>query len=172
MPQDIPSWQHRCQKGRVWPTHFLLSAGGILLLTGTAKMASAFGGSEILRLADPVFGIPFRYLMLTVGLLEFLVAGICLFTSRRTLSLGLVAWLATNVVAYRSALWLVGWRRPCNCLGSLLDAVHIPPQLADSAIKFLLAYLIIGSWLALLWTWKQSKRESLMLNDVAASAGV
>src|ERR1017187_1405995 len=124
----------------------VFSFGVVLALTGCAKIVSFFGSERILYLDDPIFGIPFRYLLLLVGILEMLIAGVCFLTSKIKLSSLLVAFLATNFVIYRSALWLMGWHRPCNCMGNLADALHIPPQIADTAIKIILAYLLIGSY--------------------------
>ena len=32
-----------------------------------------------------------------------------------------------------------------------MDALHIPPQVADMAMKIILAYLLIGSYATLFW---------------------
>jgi cbb3-type cytochrome oxidase subunit 3 len=37
--------------------------------------------------------------------------------------------------------------------------LHIPPQTADTAMKIILAYLLIGSYATLFWLWRQQKRE-------------
>ena len=73
------------------------------------------------------------------------------------MGLGLVAWVATNFVAYRLGLWLVDWHRPCVCLGSVTDALRISPQAADNIIKVVLAYLLIGSYTILFVNWRQNR---------------
>jgi hypothetical protein len=148
-------------KTEKWSRWFVLSAGVILLVTGSAKVVSVFGQARILGLADPVFRISFRHLMLSVGVFELFASGICLFSIRRNLSVGLVAWLATNFLGYRLGLVWVGSHKPCGCMGNLTDILHISPQMADSIMSIILAYLLIGSYGTLFWLWKQ-KHKLLM----------
>ncbi|MGH7977270.1 MAG: hypothetical protein ACREC8_11490, partial [Limisphaerales bacterium] len=70
---------------------------------------------------------------------------------------GFIAWLATNFFIYRLGLIHIGYHKPCSCLGTLTDALHIPAQTADTAMKIILAYLLIGSYTALLWLWRQRR---------------
>jgi hypothetical protein len=65
---------------------FLRLAGGVLALTGLAKAFSAIGPAHALDVADPLVGIPFRQLLLLVGLGELVIAFFCLFSDRRRLS--------------------------------------------------------------------------------------
>lgn len=139
---------------------FIHSAAMILIVTGAAKVWTAFGGVRLLTMADPIVGMPFKYLMLSVGLAEIAIALVCFFSKRQTLALGLVAWLSTNFVIYRFGLLWMDWHRPCNCLGNLTDALHIPPQTADNIMKVVLAYLLIGSYGLLIWQWR--KRRELI----------
>jgi hypothetical protein len=66
---------------------FLKLAGGALALTGLAKAFSAIGAARALDTADPLIGLPFRQLLLLVGLAELLIAFFCLFTDKRRFSL-------------------------------------------------------------------------------------
>jgi len=43
-------------------------------------------------------------------------------------------------------------------MGNLTDALHIPPQIADTAMKIILAYLLIGSYASLFWLWRQHRK--------------
>jgi len=101
------------------PAWFISSAVAILAVTGLAKLWSSFGNTKLLALADPITGISFGHLLLAVGVLELVIASICLFAKSQTLKVGLIAWLATNFVVYRLGLWWIGWHKPCSCLGSL-----------------------------------------------------
>lgn len=132
---------------------FVLSSGFVLALTGIAKAWSSFGSTKVLAVGDPIIGLPFRWLLLTVGVLELIIAGVCFFNKNKRLAVLLVAWLATNFLTYRVGLWWMGWHRPCGCLGSLTDALHISPQTADNIMKVVLAYLLIGSYGILIRSW-------------------
>jgi hypothetical protein len=144
---------------------FLRLAGTALALTGLAKALSAIGPARALDTADPLIGIRFRQLLLLVGVAELFIAFFCLFTDRRRLSLLAVAWISTNFLVYRLGLWFIGWHGPCGCMGNLTDLLHISPHLADTIMKGVLAYLLVGSYGMLLW---QRRRGRLSHGGAAA----
>lgn len=139
-------------KGK-WSGLFLFSAGGLLFVTGTAKIVSALGKSAILAKPDPIFGIPFNWLLLSVGLIELAIAVLCLTSTRRERALGLVAALSINFLVYRMALWLVGWHGYCPCLGTLTQAIHLSRHSANLLTQMILIYLISGSCCFLAYSW-------------------
>jgi hypothetical protein len=141
-PSSIRSW--RRFPPIKWPENFLLSAGGILLLGGSAKIAEVLKHPQLLDLTDP-FGLTFRCVLAVMGLAEMAVAWLCLFTNKRGLSLGCVALLTANVVAYRIGLLTRGWTHPAPLLGSLMEALNISPVIADGLVTATSVYLLIGS---------------------------
>ncbi len=151
---DLRVQRTGCEKLGSW---FLTSAGVVLAATGAAKFLSGAGTAPILSLPDPIFGIPFRWLFWIVGGIELTIASVCLLTSRSLLSAELTAWLATAFAVYRLGLLFVAYRKPCPCLGTLVQAIRLPPRAADLAVKAAFAYLLIGSYATLLWLW--SKRR-------------
>ncbi|HEY2330223.1 MAG TPA: hypothetical protein VGI63_10475 [Verrucomicrobiae bacterium] len=130
----------------------------ILLLTAAAKLVSSFGHGTILQTRDPLTGLQFQDLFRIVAGIEIAIALVCFFSKRIWIPAGLVAWLATSFLIYRIGLVLVGYHRPCSCMGNLTDALHIPPQTADTAMKIILAYLLIGSYATLFWLWRQKRK--------------
>jgi hypothetical protein len=136
-------------------TFFLFSAGILLSATALAKLVSSFGSAGILRMPDPVLGLPFRYMFLGVGACELAVAAVCFLGKNVLWRAASVAWLALSFVVYRAGLVWVGYHRPCSCLGNLTDMLHIRPEAADNAMKGVLVYLLIGSGGTLFWLWKQ-----------------
>lgn len=137
---------------------FLYSSAVILLLTAAAKFASSFGHDKILLEYDPVLGFQFRTLFWLVASVESGVAVTCFRSGRTWLSTGLVAWLATSFVAYRLAMWKIGYHKPCGCLGNLTGALHISPEAADTIMKVILAYLLVGSYAGLFWLRGQHRK--------------
>ena len=137
---------------------FSLTAGVVLIVTGIAKIWTGLGDSKFLTLVDPVVGIKFGQLMLLVGVAEIAIAGVCFFSKRQSLALGLVAWMSTNFVVYRFALWWMNWKKPCGCLGNFTDVLGISPQTADNIMKVLLAYLLIGSYGLLIWQLRKGRK--------------
>jgi hypothetical protein len=132
-------------------TVFLFSAAAILAIVGVAKAFSATGPARALDALDPLIGLPFRHLLLSVGLIELLVSFVCVSASRRAQALGAVAWLATNFVLYRIGLWCIDWHHPCGCMGSLAGVLHLSDTAADNIMKGLLVYLLLGSYGLLVW---------------------
>jgi hypothetical protein len=139
---------------------FILSAGILLLATAIAKLISAGGSALVLEVPDPILLISFRHLLLVVGACELLIALFCIFGHRIIAQACLVAWLATNFLVYRVAFILNGDRRPCPCLGTLTEAIHVPQRTAEIVMRVVLAYLLIGSYAALFWLWWQRKKQS------------
>ncbi len=137
---------------------YFQAAGVVLLFTALAKLISAGGSAHIMLLTDPILPISFRNVFWLVGVIEIVVAAVCLFGKNVMLQAGLVVWLATNFVFYRFGLIWIGYHRPCSCLGNLTDALHISPQVADTAMKIILAYLLIGSYGILFHQWWKSRK--------------
>lgn len=131
------------------PRWFVISAGGILLITGVAKVASVTGSARVLQTSDPFFTFSFRNELLLVGMLELIIACFCLLSRRPKIGTCAVAWLATGFLVYRVGLWSIGWQHPCHCMGNLSDTLRMSPQVADRVMKFVLAYLLVGSYLTL-----------------------
>jgi len=134
---------------------FLLSAGVLLLLTAVAKFVSASGTASVLQSKDPVLAVTFQQMFWGAGLLELGVAAICLVGRPIIMRAGLVAWLCGVFVAYRVAMAWLGYQRPCSCLGTVTDALHIRPETADTLMKGVLGYLLTGSGVILLLAWRE-----------------
>jgi hypothetical protein len=141
---------------------FVYSAGVLLAITAIAKFVSSAGDNRVLQNPDPIMAIPFRNFFWFVGTIEFMVALVCFFGKRLELKIGLIAWLATSFLVYRLGSLLVGYRKPCPCMGNLTDALHIPEQTAETAMKIILAYLLIGSYAILFWLWRQNKKNNFV----------
>jgi hypothetical protein len=141
---------------------YLMSASVILLVAGIAKVIASRGNAEILIEPDPILGIPFQALFLCVGVVEIIVALMCLFYRRVELSAELLAWLATNLSIYRLGLLLAGYSKPCGCFGNLTEALHISSVKAGLTMEGILAYLLIGSYAALFWLRQQRKNLSTL----------
>src|ERR1019366_6652663 len=125
---------------------FIFSAAVILFITAFGKFISAGGNAHILQTPDPIFTIPFRHVFWIVGSIELAIALVCFFSRNIELKTGLLAFLATDFLIYRIGLTQIGYQKPCSCFGNLTDALHIPPQTADTAMKSILEYVLIGSY--------------------------
>jgi uncharacterized membrane protein YGL010W len=141
--------------------YFILTAGVILGITAIAKIVSAFGAQMFLLQLDPLTGLSFRHLLLLAAAMELPIACLCLFTNKLKLNTLLIAWISTSFLVYRVGLWQMNWQHPCHCLGNLTDALHISPETADTSMKIILGYLLLGSYATLFWLWLQNRKTSL-----------
>ena len=137
---------------------FLVSVGVLLLITSSAKLVSAVGTMQVLDVNEPIFHVSFRHIFWVAGLIELFIALVCFLDVNILYQTWIVACLATNFVFYRIGLVLIGWHKPCSCMGNLIDFLHIPPQTADTAMKIILAYMLFGSYGTLFWLWRQNRK--------------
>lgn len=139
---------------------FVYSSATLLGITAIAKILSAGGDAHILLVQDPVLLMPYRYLFYIVGTCELFVAFHCVFGTRSGLKVALLAGLSTSLLAYRVGVWWLGFKKPCPCLGNLTDALHISPEGAGIMMKIVLAYLLFGSYLSLMWLRREQQGAS------------
>lgn len=139
---------------------FILSAGVVFLTTALAKALSSMGHSRVLDLRDPILLLPTRILLQLVALLEAVVAALCFWSKNIKQQIGLVLWLSLSFLMYRVLLILIGYTRPCICMGNIADAISIPQNLIDSAMRYVLAYLLIGSLVCSLLLCQRNAKQS------------
>jgi hypothetical protein len=145
----------------VWEKLFICVSGWLLAATGSAKLISFTEHTNNLLTTDPIMQMQFRHLFFIMGIIELVVAILCLTRMRSNLSLIAIAWLSTCLLVYRLSMHWVGWRSPCPCLGNFVDLLHIPPKLADLLMVIVVMYLLIGSYACLLKRWRIRISSSL-----------
>lgn len=150
---------------------FIYSAAILLFATAAAKLVSSMGDARILSRPDPVLGFQFRHVFAVVGAVELAIVLFVLLTKRILLKIGLLAWLATGFALYRFGLMWIGYQQPCHCLGTLSDALHISPRMADIVMKIVFIYLLAGSYAALFWHYNRWKHGA-PIKDVTYSENV
>lgn len=124
---------------------FALFVGGALFFIGLAEILGAFGRSEVLGLADPIFGISFRHLMLVTGIIQLAISLILLFTDRRLLGLGLAAWITANFLVFRIGLWSMGWH---HSSGFMFGSLGLSPPTTDVLTSLVSLFLLVGAGVA------------------------
>jgi len=137
------------------------SVGIVLAITGLAKIVSAFGHVRILQQNDPLLNVSYQHIFEIAGFVELAVSIICMTRSNLGLKACLTGWLATIFIAYRLGSMWSGFKRPCPCLGSLTDDLHISQHAAGIFLRIVLAYLLVGSYGTLFWLWRQKRKQSV-----------
>ncbi len=128
---------------------FISSLFVILLITGLLKIISSFGDSILLMINDPIIPIKNRYIFLSVGTLEIIISLVCLLSRNILLQASLILWLSLNFVFYRIGLYMVGYHKPCKCLGNIVNVLNLNDEAADLWMKFIIVYMLLGSILIL-----------------------
>ena len=160
-----------CQSTVQWKVagYFIKSSALLLAFTGVAKLISSAGAAKVLDVKDPVLGIQFRYLFLLTGVVETVVALLCLTKRSIWIRTGLIAWLASIVFVYRIGLLSIGYTAPCNCLGTMTEAIHLAPQAADIGMKMVLLYIMVGSYIILICLWRCRMKPTSCSNQDRSS---
>lgn len=123
---------------------FLWSAGAVLLLCGLDQIAISIRQNQALNFHDPVFGIPFRFVLLSIGSINLAVAMLFLFARRKKLPLGLSVWLGINLLVYRMGMSHMGWPEPYPFVCNLTALWGLSPQLAGVIQTGIIGYLLLG----------------------------
>lgn len=122
-----------------------LVAGTALFFVGLAEVIGAFDPSQSLNIADPIFGISFRYLMVIVGAVQLAASFILLFTDWRMPGFGLAAWMAANFIVFRIGLWNAGWHQAA---GFMVGPLGFSPHVTDVITSLLSVFLLAGAGVA------------------------
>jgi len=125
---------------------YISSVQVILSVTAFAKIFSAIGTDSILAVVDPIFGVSNRSLLIASGLLELSVVAYVYFCKSINTRKFLILWLASVFSLYRLGIWWTGLPKPCPCLGNLTNALNLSPHAADTIMKIVLAYIVLGSF--------------------------
>jgi hypothetical protein len=157
---DMKSTGRKSSLPAKWPGWFIFIAGGILAIGGFTKFLAVIENFQPVNISDPVIGVSFRYLMPAVGIIELLAAYLCLFTNKRNLSFGLIAWLTTYYLVYRIVLWSIGWHHPYVLLGNLMEIFNVSPFLADDIVGLSSGFLLAG---IITWLWFGKRNRTGLL---------
>jgi hypothetical protein len=153
-----------------FPRFFTNTAAALLLALSTALfLINLTGAPDLVLPRDPISGLSLRYLFWIIGGLAVLVAWFCLFSERPARTIPWVAWLATNFLIYRIALYFEGCHSLTGFLASVTYAFGLPAKAASVLVDMAFAYLLIGSSAALLYHWLRSSQTPLLHRSTTPS---
>jgi len=136
----------RCTNGVTARTRFAVSV--VLLLIGTAAakvIAIARHKPFIAQLDGVVPHLTVRDTMVAAVVLEVGFAVFIWVCRSRLSAMVACSWLVLLFVCYRVAAWELFVRRPCPCLGDVLDWTRLPQWSKDHLALALLCYMGVGS---------------------------
>lgn len=148
-----------------WVRYFVLSAGAILLVAALGRFFIAFGDAQVLSLPEPVLGIPLRYAVLLVAVIELTVAWLCLFGKRLGLQVTCVAWLAFNYAVYRIGAISMGEHPQATAIGSLTDPLQLARGFVGMLAGFAPVCLLVGGSTSTMWLWLSRRSTNRRMKD-------
>jgi len=130
---------------------FVTSVSWLLLFTALAKITAIIQQKAFLPLPDPVIpAITTRQSMLAAIILELGVAAFMFVRRKRLSAMVGCSWLVSIFVCYRMLAYAFFAKKPCPCLGGVLDWTRLPQAFLDTIPIIILCYMGIGSLLFLL----------------------
>ena len=103
-----------------------------------------------MRNTDPVTGLPFKDLVLYVGVIEVISCCICAnWKVELIYKYALIAGLASDFLLYRLFLKLTGWKKPCVCMGGLFDGFNLATNVGGYALWLALLFMLFGAYISL-----------------------
>lgn len=128
---------------------FLYSCAALLFLTSVAKLVSLKGSDRLLLLADPLFGIPNRDVMLFAGIFEIFIVASLVSPINSNIKCGIAAVSGGIFLAYRAALLYLGFSGWCSCLGSFGQFLFFEPSAQSWFLTSVGFYQMVGGILFL-----------------------
>jgi hypothetical protein len=154
-----------------WIKTVILSAGGLLLAAALLRFLIATSSAQALALPDPVLGIPVRWAVLLAGIVELAAAWFCLFGRSRWLQVGVLVWLATNLVVFHAGLVWLKVHPQGTFLGSLTDPLQLAGTPTGGVVRWLPLSFVFASYAAALGLWRESRRGDLLKLSCPACGG-
>lgn len=155
-----PGQGKRVGAGAGWMHWIQCGAVLVLVVSSLFKVMGVMAGHPLLQDPDPLFYRLTRgQLALVAALFEGVVA-VGWWRSRRAgWRLFWLTWVTTVFVTYRGALWMVGYRGICPCLGATLNAWTGSALAEDRVAAWMFMYLVLATLLGLgQWGWQRSRR--------------
>jgi hypothetical protein len=136
-----------------WMRAFILSAGGVLLAAALIRFLIVVGNAPVLAQPEPLLGMPLRYAVLFVGIIELFIALICLFGKRTGVQISLLVWLSTNLSVFWIGLILQHCQPQDTCIGRFGDPLRIYNGITRYVLDLIPFLLVLGGYAVGLSFW-------------------
>ena len=106
----------------------------VLLITAFAKLYSSAGSVKILAVKDPLLHLGYRPLLVSVSVVEIVVAIFIIVSSNDLKRCIALLWLSGNFLFYHLGNYAMGIHL-CPCLGNLTDRLPLSTVLVHNLYK-------------------------------------
>jgi len=141
-----------------WIESIIYSAGGLLVGAALTRFLIVLSAAQSLALPDPVVGIPLRLVVVLAGVVELAAAWFCLSGRQRRLQVGLLFWLATNLVVFHAGLFWMKIHPQGTFLGRLTDPLQLAGTITGLVVFWLPVAFVLASYAAAAGLWLESRR--------------
>jgi hypothetical protein len=144
--------------------YFSVSVSLLLVFTALAKLVAILQHKKFLLLPDPVFS-PIIILdsMIIAAIFELIVAAFVFYKRKSLSAMVACSWLTGVFFSYRMLERAFFAKRPCPCLGGILDWTGLSRDVMDWIPVIMLCYIGVGSLLFLIFANASTKHDSSFL---------
>jgi hypothetical protein len=126
--------------------YFSVSVACLLVFTAAAKIVAILQHKQFLFLPDPVFSFStVNATMIIAVAIEIFAAGFLFYNARKLSAMVACSWLTSTFVCYRMLAHAFFAKKPCHCLGGVLDWTGFSENILNAIPIFVLFYIGIGS---------------------------
>lgn len=122
-----------------------MSVACLLSITAGAKLYSATGHARLLDIEEALLPMSIRQALWLIGFIELAIVVVLLVSRSDTIKLVCIAWLAGNFALYRIATLVLAVGKPCPCLGSITERLHLKQATVEHVLVAIVAYMLFGS---------------------------
>ena len=140
-------------------TYFAYSVAVIIFIAALTILLAAFGDNGALNQPDPLLFLKNRIIFFLAATLDIVLSAFLLAGKNNWLKLILVAWAATNFLAYQLGIWWTHGPNVYSCLGNLTSALPVHPRTLNGIIFVLLGYFLLGAYVLLVLNWINNRRS-------------
>lgn len=145
--------------GMVWVlTAYIRLAATVFAGSGLLLLFSSSGEERLLTQREALLGLP-NWTFLVLAGLTHLGISVCLFAVTDAMNRGILAlWAGVCELVYRSGMAWLGASTPLATACLVGWKIGVNPRTVDACWKLFVAYLLMGSMLHLMLTWRRVKR--------------
>ncbi len=132
--------------------------GVALLLTGITKLLSIFGNTVVLSLKDPLFGIRYDQLFVSLGTLEIICGAYLIAGGTRVVKGTIAQGLAVEFILYRTVASYYDVTALCPCMGHAASWLGLEPGVVDALLGGMAGYMLLATLVTETWLWRRRKR--------------
>jgi hypothetical protein len=125
---------------------FLRSAVAVLMAGVTVLLVASLGNLHLLQKVEPLLSLRQQTVMLMLVAVQVVAVLLVLWRRSSQVSLLVIGWVSSSLLAYQVGLWFATSEHPASCLQIAASTLFSRPRLVFWGYQLLLIYLAVGSY--------------------------